>query len=91
MDFLTPTDWALALLLCVAAALVVLALMAEYLATTAPPAPVRIRRHSLDDAQQETARLHPAPPPDLKFGGVTGRPRAVFLGDDGEWINHPRN
>lgn len=53
--------------------------------------PIRVRLHSLDDRQQETQRLRPAPPPDLKYGGVVGRPRAVFLGDDGEWINHPRN
>ena len=53
--------------------------------------PVRVRLHSLDDRQQATARLNPAPPPDLKYGGVVGRPRSVFLGEDGEWINHPRN
>lgn len=50
--------------------------------------PVRVRLHSLHDAQQETARLHPAPPPDLKHGGVVGRPRAVFLGEDGEWVGN---
>lgn len=88
MDFLTPTGWALAALLLAAVALAVLALVSEHLTTSAPPAPVRISLHSLDDAQQETARLRPAPPPDLKHGGVVGRPRSVFLDGDGEWVGN---
>jgi hypothetical protein len=50
--------------------------------------PVRVRLHSAHDRQQSTQRLTPTPPPDLKHGGVVGRPRAVFLGDDGEWVGN---
>lgn len=76
----------LAVLLGVAATLVALWLVGE--GGPRPERPVRISLHSLKDSQAATRRLVPMPPPDLKHGGVVGRPRAVFL-DEGEWIERP--
>lgn len=77
---------ALCFLLGVAVTLVVLWQVAEPM----PVRPVRVSMHSLEDhqrradPQQSTSRL--MAPPDLKHGGVVGRPRSVFLGEDGEWV-----
>ena len=73
----------------VAATLVVLWCVAAPM----PVRPVRISMHSLEDhqrradPQQSTSRL--MAPPDLKHGGVTGRPRVAYFEQNGEWIQRP--
>jgi hypothetical protein len=80
------TALALAFAVGVAVTLVALWLVGE--TGPRPERPVRISLHSLKDSQESTRRLNPAPPPELKHGGVVGRPRSVFLGEDGEWVDN---